>query len=134
VGPRQHERPHSCAHGGLDQRERVDEVVGVEAGRFFHRITGFDECRKMQHRVHSAAREDALQGGGVFDAGLHEIRSGRDGGSMSRDERVQHGDRVPCCQQRFRRGGADVSGAAGYEDVHLRLTCFPESTGEGPTA
>ena len=89
----------------------------------------------MQHGVEVAARKDALQRRSVLERRLHELRFGGHRGAMTGHQEVQHGDRVPGLEQGFSGGGADVSGSAGYEDVHQWLALMrPRLSSAGPRA
>ena len=107
------------AAGGLDQGERVADVVEEVLAWVAHAFAGLDEGRKMHDGLEAAlAQRAAEQPAPSARSAWTKSGLARHRGAVPGEQRVVHRDAVPGLEQHARAGRPDVTRTAAHQYVH----------------
>jgi len=124
---------------GLQQAQAANDVVVVVGERLGHRLAHGLEAGKVDHRIEALRGKEVVQQGAVTDVALTPGYGTAGDGLYALyclvraiAEIVEHRDIVPRLQQEYAGVATDVSGAAGYEQLHFSGFSFGKFGLRGP--
>ena len=122
-----------CLHG-LQQGNRIDNIVAVILQRFLDGLPNQRVCGKVHHGLDWILPEDLCKPGRISQVAFNEFTA-RHQFTVTAGEVVEGNNRIIRAQQIEHHVRADVTGAADNQDrwfTHLADNCVPSL--EGTTA